>query len=256
MSRDRYGDGTLFRRKPSGNWHMQFYVRGRRVGPVSTGTPSRKEAARRMREAMAEADKGRVVDRSVTVGDLLDLVVADYQRQKRASLPQLLSRLKRLEPLTSIRAADFDAREVDRYTLACEDAGNAAATINRDLEILRRAFNLGDRRKIVSRVPYVEMLPENNIRTGYLEHADYKRLRECLREPVRLMLVIAYHVGARSGAIRTLRWEQVDFDAKVIHPGPNTSNKRLGHWPIYGDLATALMEAQIRASAIFRAPLG
>lgn len=251
MPKSRYGEGSLFRRRPGGNFHMQFYVRGKKYGPVSTGTPCRTEASRIRSEAIVKAHRRGRLDGTATLGDLFDLIVEDYQRRRLRTLPQLRSRLKRLERVAAIRTADFNKADLTEYILACEDAGDACATVNRDLEVLRRAFRLGEREQIVERVPHIEMLPEDNIRTGYLEHSDYQRLRNCLREPVRLMLVVAYHTGARSGAIRSLTWDQVDLEAKVIHPPPNTSNKRLGHWPIYGDLERALWEARARRGRDF-----
>lgn len=70
-------------------------------------------------------------------------------------------------------------------------------------------------------------------------------LRDALAEPVRLMMVIAYHTGARAGEVLSLRWDRVDLEGGVVlPPGAQQRNKRVGAWPIYADLERALREAR------------
>ena len=54
----------------------------------------------------------------------------------------------------------------------------APATVNREMALLRRTFNLG-RQGTPPKVllaPHFPMLTEDNVRTGFLEHADYLTL--------------------------------------------------------------------------------
>jgi hypothetical protein len=57
----------------------------------------------------------------------------------------------------------------------------AAATINRELALLRRAFQLGYRADppMVVRVSHIPKLPENNVRTGFLQQAQYRKRSNC-----------------------------------------------------------------------------
>ena len=56
--------------------------------------------------------------------------------------------------------------------------GRANATINNELALLRRAFNLAKRRNPpkVQNVPVFEMLPASKPRQGFFEDADFQRL--------------------------------------------------------------------------------
>ena len=59
------------------------------------------------------------------------------------------------------------------------------------------------------------------------------------------MFAIGYHVGARAGSILATTWKQVDWEKKVIRPPANQpKNKKVGFWPIYGDLEKRLREAE------------
>ena len=78
-----------------------------------------------------------------------------------------------------------------------------------------------------------------------LTPAEYAELIAELREPVRLLAVIAYHIGWRAGRIKMLSWPQVDFESRVIRPPANQAHQKwVGPAPIYGDLEKALLVAQ------------
>jgi len=148
------------------------------------------------------------------------------------------------------RAAQLGTRRTQEYADARLELGYQPATVNRELEVLRRAFQLGveaDPPRL-SRAPKVTMLPTDNARAGFLNHSDYERLRDCLEEPIRLAFIIAYHVPARISEVLSLTWSRVDLKQGVVLPPPNqASNKRAGAWPIYGDMKRALNEAAIIA---------
>ena len=62
---------------------------------------------------------------------------------------------------------------------------------------------------------------------------------------MKLLFAIGYHVGARAGSILAAKWEQVDWEKKIIRPpGNQPKNKKVGFWPIYGDLEKRLREAE------------
>ena len=84
-----------------------------------------------------------------------------------------------------------------------------------------------------------------NVRNVDLAPEEYARLVAELREPVRLMFVLAYHIGWRAGLLMALKWSQVDLEKSVIHPPANQSrNKWVGTAPIYGDLHRPLLVAR------------
>ena len=159
-------------------------------------------------------------------------LAADYERKGRRAVDSLDSRLKVLEAeLGAIRALDFGPADIDYFIEAREEVGLRPASINRYLETIRRALNLGHRRRWVVEPTYVEMLPVNNERNEDLSPAEYRELLSVLREPVRLMFVIAYHIGWRAAAIKSLEWPQVDIEGGVIHARRINQARRLAMLP-------------------------
>jgi integrase len=244
--------GSLYQRKkkrPDGtvqvlpNWWVK-YRRNAQVFRESSGETDPDKAmeflARRVGEIATGKFAGLAVER-VTVGDLIRDVEQDYIVNDRKELPILKLRIKThlMRRFGKIRAADFGTANVKAYIAARKRAGAANATINRELAVVRRAFNLAfehDPPK-VARVPHISSLQENNVRTGFLEHAEYLKLRDALPEELKLLLVIGYHTGVRRGELINIRWNQVDLRARRIRLEVGTTKNKEGrHLPIYGEM--------------------
>ena len=60
-----------------------------------------------------------------------------------------------------------------------------------------------------------------------------------LPEELRLLFVVAYHVGLRKGALLRIKWSQVDLKAQTISMNGRKSNRKPEPVavPIYGDMA-------------------
>ena len=109
-------------------------------------------------------------------------------------------RLVRLEP-TGIR--QFIAKR------QAVDASNG--TINRELALLRRMFNLGVQDGTLKTTPHFPMLKEAPPRKGFLEYADFQKLRQELPEYLRTLATMAYYTGMRLGEMLRMQWACVDF---------------------------------------------
>jgi len=143
-----------------------------------------------------------------------------------------------------LRAADLSTTDIKRYTRKRLEAEAAHATVNRELEILKRAFTLAarcDPPKVVREL-HISMLEEKNVRTGFLDDAGYMRLKQELPEYLRPLFVVGYHVGNRLGELRKLRWNQVDFAQSRITLNPGETKNGEGRTlPIYGEMKEWLM---------------
>ncbi len=179
--------------------------------------------------------------------DLMKLVREDYELKDRRSTASLESRIANLAGFfASVRVSDITPGLITRYQLDRKHgrvkavrrprrdgkAGGprlrpaANATVNRDLEVLKRAFRLAARKELVSHVPgFPEDLSEkDNVRQGFLEHRAYLALREALPEDYADVLDFGYLVGWRKGSIHALQWPSVDRAANVIYL-PAQNNK-------------------------------
>ncbi len=133
----------------------------------------------------------------------------------------------------------MSSRRVDESILGRQREDAVNATVNRELEVLKRAIILASRcdPPKIGRTPDVRLLPENNVRRGFLVDAQYLKLRNELPDYLRPLFVVAYHLGNRLGELRPLRWDQVDFQRNQIrlHPG-ETKNRRGRVLPMYSEM--------------------
>jgi integrase len=210
------------------------------------------DAQRLLRKRLGEIATGAfrgIAPERTTLDELFDLVVADYREKGNRSLDDVLSKLRLyLRPqLGKIRAADFGTKNVRGYIAGRQKKTGKNATINRELSILKRAFSLGCSHdpQLVLHNPSIEKLPENNVRTGFLEQADYVRLLAELPAYLKLPLVIAYHTACRLGEVMSLQWADVSLDASeptFTITADVAKNGRHRTIPVYGDMLPALRQ--------------
>ena len=255
--RTQRGMGPLRRKGPKARWF--FFLDGKRV---TTPYSDKKAAEEWRRKHLAQvASKQIIGPENATISDLLQLVEDDYVRHGKKSIGALRSRMKHLRAdLGKIRAVDLTERRIEAYRAHRERPkrvrnlygdtrpGASPATINRELEVLRRALSLGKRQKLVVAPPFVEMAKLDNVRAQRITHRQYKQLIEALRPPEKFAAILAYHCGWRLGRILDLTWDRVDFAAMVIHPpAKQDDRKRVGSAPIYADMVDALLACQKQA---------
>jgi len=250
MTRRPSGTGCLYRR--GSVWWIKYHRNGRSFH--ESGGSTREEALRLLKRRFGEIVTGQFVGgiERVAVRQLLNLLIEDYERHERRSLKSLQWRVTKhlLPAVGNIRAADFGRTKAQAYIDARRRAGTSNATINRELAALRRAFNLGAAQDppLVSRVPHIPHLPEDNARQGFLEHEQYLALRDALPQHLKPLLVVGFHLGNRLGELRSLRWDQVDLAAGEIRlAGSQTKNKRPRTLPVYGEMKAWLeMQRSLR----------
>jgi hypothetical protein len=115
----------------------------------------------------------------------------------------------------------------------------------RDAFALRRGFKIAIAKELMDWQPKITMLPVQNVRDIDLTPAEYRKLKGELREPVKLLFVLAYHIGWRAGQLIGLKWSQVEFENDLIRrPANQSPTKWVGTAPIYGDLTKALLVAR------------
>jgi hypothetical protein len=202
-------------------WWIKYYVRGEEQPRYeSSKSTSKNDAIRLLNQRRSEIDNRQVSSANAAVGDLLNLYLADQRKQGRHSYKQAEGYVRlHLDPaFGKVRASAITTQTIDRFIEQKQVAGYANATINRWLEALRRGYTLGTSASppLVYAAPKIEMLEEDNVREGFLEHEQYLTFRSELPDHQRLILVIGYHLGMRRGEILKLRWDQVDWKENLI----------------------------------------
>jgi integrase len=84
--------------------------------------------------------------------------------------------------------------------------------------VLRLAYNLGRKTGKIKpeMLPYFEMLPENNRRTGFFEQEQYEAVLLNLSDYLRGVLIMGYWTGMRKSEILGLKWGQVDLFDRLV----------------------------------------
>ena len=149
--RKKAGEGRLFRTRKSKDGPevggYRFWFKGKRY---NTGARDYDEALGKVAAWLPRLRRGLSIGegKTATLGDMLALVEADYRRKGRRTLDRLDSRLKRLRAeIGSVPAPLLTSERVELYIQKLQNGGLKNATINRDLETLRRAFRLAVKRR-------------------------------------------------------------------------------------------------------------
>jgi integrase len=244
--------GSVFQR---GRIYWIKYYKDGRPFRESSESEIRDDAERLLKRRLGDIVTGKFAGlgpERILFRELTEGVIDDYLINGRSTVDDVKQRLRDhlLPALGHIRAAEFGSGQLKRYIAERQKQGAARATINRELAIVKRAFRLAAQNDppLVNRVPHVPTLRENNVRKGFLEHEDYRRLRDALPEPIRPLLVVGYHTGARVGELLPLQWSQVDLAAKRIRLNPGETKNDEGRvLPIYGEMVEWLaMQKSIR----------
>jgi integrase len=235
-------------------YHIKYYKNGR---PIREATHSGvyADAERLLKKRQGEIVTGKfagpAIER-VTMRQLLAAVETDYELNERSSLPQLTARLDNhlLPAFGHLRAVGFGTHDLNEYCQLRKKQGAKPSTINRELEIVKRAWTLALQNDPpqVTRALHIKMFPERNTRTGFLEAEVYALLQQHLPEYLKALLLIAYHVPSRRGELTNLKFSQLDFghDEIVLDPG-TTKNGEGRRMPMFGPMKECLlMQESIR----------
>jgi integrase len=215
----------------------------------ASGTEKEQEARRLLKQREGAAVEGRVIMprvEHVTVAQLAETLKADYTANGRRSADRLAFSLAHLLPFFGTkRAIQVASKDVTDYRVRRLDAGAAPATVNRELAALKRMFSLAVKGERLQRMPYIEMLKENNARRGFFDREQFEAVRRHLPEYARPAATFAYLTGWRlKSEILPLQWRRVDFKAGVVTLDVGTTKNRDGRtFPMIPELR-AVLEAQ------------
>lgn len=243
-------------RKRGGVWWIRYYRDGRRF-EESARTGKYEKARDQLKEREGDIAKGLAVSPQIgrlRFEDAAADIEAEYQVNARKSLRDLKARIRlHLTPyFAKRRMSSITTADVRAYTKARMDAGAEAATINRELAILKRMFTLAVKGTKLMVRPHIPMLREDNTRTGFFEREAFEAVRAALPSDLQPIATFAYLTGWRvPSEILTLQWRQVDLNVGTVRLDPGTTKNRDGRLFPFGahlpELA-ALLKAQRAAT--------
>jgi integrase len=222
--RPTYVDKGSRERKTASTWWIQYSVRGERFRE-SSGSQRRSDAENLLKQRLQAAARGGPFGRNAgrtTFEDLARILIEDYQTHARRSLERAEDALGHLARFFgAVPAAEITRDRIASYIDWRREQRAAAATINRELAALRRAFRLAQKAGKVAFRPEFSMLIENERPAGFFEAGQFRAVLENLPEYLQPVIQTAYITGWRiRSEILTRHGHHVDLKSDKLRLDP------------------------------------
>lgn len=211
--------------KRSTGWCAQIRRKGRKS--VSKTFRTKAAAERWAREIEQDMDNGRWLEASVdaptTLTELLERYLKEVSSKKKGYQDEIyrIRRVMRSEigavPLENLQAPMFASWRDQRLQEV------SAPTVRKDLAIINHAINIAMREWgigiVVNPLAKVSRPAPNKARDRRLEDGEYQKLMDamssCRNVLIRPIVQFALETAMRRGEILSLKWGDVDLDARV-----------------------------------------
>ncbi len=209
--------------KRSGVWWTCIRHNGRKI-QKSLETSDRKLAQAIEAKIRTELVEGKYYEKLIgqnkTFNDLMDKFIQEHAPKVSTSMQRnYKAALKHLIPIFGgLNLLSISPKIISQYKVLRKDKGVKPATINRELAMLSKAFNLAIREwewikdNPVSKVAKEK---ENNERERWLAADEEKRLLGYCPKWLREIMVFALYTGLRQDEILSLEWARVNLLRKT-----------------------------------------
>jgi len=156
---------------------VAVYYKGQEIR--KSGGTTREAARRKLKKMKAEmaGDEFLLGDDTVTVRDLIDSYETDLERRGRKSLASVKSHKKPLRRFFGgFAAVEVSALIIERFQQRRLASGRSMTTVDKETEILRAAYRLAQKRRLIKQVPFFPFFRAENRRTGFFETDQVERL--------------------------------------------------------------------------------
>jgi integrase len=242
--------------KRATKWHYAFCIRGVRYRGAIPEARTKFEAEQvetKIKLSVFECRYGKPVgDQSLV--EFAENVYLSWARQNKRSWKHDEFRIrtiadcfkgKTFAQVSPLLIEKF--KKERRESVTKRGSLRSAASVNRELELLSRIFNLAIDYGVAETNPCskVRKLRLNNKRIRYLSDEEEPLLFAALtgqRVHLRPMVITAIGTGMRRGDQLNLRWEKVDFQRNVIYV-PNSKTDRDYTVPMNQDVRNELLRS-------------
>ena len=210
--------------KRSGVWWTCIRHNGRKI-QKSLETSDRKLAKAIEAKVRTEIVEGsyfeKLVGRNKTFKDMMEKFMKEYAPKVSSNMRRsYTTSLKHLSPyFCESNLLSISPKMISRYKVLRNDEGSAPASVNRELSMLSKAFNLAVREwewlrdNPASKVPKDK---ENNERDRWLTKDDEKKILDNSPEWLREIIVFNLNTGLRIQELLSLEWSRVNLLRRTI----------------------------------------
>jgi integrase len=228
------GNMGIYRRKNKegkyyGSWYIQYPAEADPwTGKIKYACEkvglSQKLAERAFHQKMLKWQERKVLGlekkRDYTFAELADWYLSLPKTAQIKSVAKIKQHCRKLnQTFGQIKAEKISSSMVEEYQqkrlseVSCRGTAYKPASVNRELEVMRRIFNLAIREEMVMRNPCwkVTRLPERNARDRVLTTEEWERLIMLLPQHAADVVITAFHTGMRAGEIFGMTWDRVNL---------------------------------------------
>ena len=256
-ARLRLALGAVYPRKTKGGnirWYLDYRDRsGKRIKELVPLAATQWEAVLALQEAVRkefDAEYGLKRQREkTTFKELSAMYLEDYAKQNKKSWKDDQYRIEaNMNPyFKDAELDDITPQRIEQYRAERLEAGVTKSTINRELTILKKMFNLAIDWNLTEQNPIVKvkLFSEKGTKKERILKADEEsKLLPACPDHLKPIIIMALNTGMRRGEILNLRWRQVDLERRLV-TAENTKGGQNRTIPVNGTLFHEL--ARIKA---------
>lgn len=235
MTRRAKGTGSIYKlNKDAKVWWVKYRGSDGRTHCESTRSERKGDAQALLTSRLGDIQRGVPITPKVaklTFNEAADNVIADFEANGKRSLNVVERRLrKHLRPVFGQRRmVSITGADVVRFVAQRQAAGASNGEINRELQILKRAYRLAIEQGLLTSRPTIKLLHEDNIRTGFFEpeqlEAVLRHLPAYIVPVIRFASITGWRVPSE---VLPLEWRLVDFAAGEVRLDPGTTKNNQG----------------------------
>lgn len=233
-------------------WWIKFYRNGEQI-VRNAHTTDKEEAERQLAELLGDQAKGvHIARQQMTLEDAVKNVERTATMNGKTLNPAYRGNLMRFFKAKTQMSAITTAKMKAYIEHRLKD-GVRNATVNREIEALRRAFTLAFEEGAIHDKPRVfpRLDERGNVRTGFFEPEQFAAIVAALRvvkaEPLIDVVTFAYITGWRRGEILGLRRKHVDLKAGTVRLDPGTTKNMEGRVVFMTTELRGLLERRLTA---------
>ncbi len=238
--------------KKNNRWYIDYYLpngkRKREVVTIQGVDPAqinRQDAKKALSIRIAEMAQGKFQIESTKKQIRFEQLVKEYLKwadeNHKSPKRDYIACKHLLREFSANKINDISLWHIEKYKSKRKADNRKPETINRELSILRRMYNLAIEWKLITISPIkgMKLLKAEKFNPRVIKDWEFKKLYESAIEHFKPILLCAYMTGMRRGEIAKLKWVNVDLKGKYIHV-VETKNNESRSIPIAEQLLFAL----------------